>query len=90
MVSLIFFVLYRYNTKIKRRGLGSESPKREFVEFLEYINDRVSDLISDAPTLNREAAVILQNQRLEVPSPFDHIEGLNERRLNIEVEESAI
>lgn len=66
---------------------GKESPKREFVEFLEYINDRISALISDAPTLNKEASVILKNKRLEVPSPFDHIDGLSETRLNVDIVE---
>lgn len=65
---------------------GKESPKREFVEFLEYINDRVSDLISEAPTLNNEAAKILENKKLEIPSPFDHIEGME----NSDVSDTAI
>ena len=35
------------------------------------------------------ASILLQNKRLEVPSPFDHIDGLNETRLNIDINEDT-
>ena len=54
---------------------GGESPKREFGEFLEYINDRMTDLISEAPTLNKSGSILLKKNSIDKPSPFDHLDG---------------
>ena len=70
---------------------GRESPKREFGEFLEYINDKMTDLISDAPTLDRKGSELLKKNKIDKPSPFDHmgVGGLGIEKINIEVNEEV-
>ena len=64
---------------------GQDQPKRDFVEFLEYISDRVSDLVSDAPVLNKSAYNILMNKKLGKPSPFDQL-GTSEEDTRVQIE----
>ena len=65
---------------------GRESPKREFGEFLEYINDKMTDLIGDAPTLDRTGSELLKKNKTDKPSPFDHM-GIGEEKINIVVDD---
>ena len=61
---------------------GQESPKREFIDFLEHVNDTFTKLLEEAPTLNRSAYKILNEKRRSKPSPFEIIEkrlGYNNR-----------
>ena len=50
---------------------GSTAPKREFGDFLEYINDRFTELIEDAPQLHAAGQQILNNVQRSRPSPID-------------------
>ena len=52
---------------------GRTSPKREFVDFLEYINDRFTELIDDSPDLHGAAQKILDEVRKTRPTPFDAV-----------------
>lgn len=52
---------------------GREEPKRSFIDFLEYINERASKMIEDSPTLNPAARKFLENTRGSNPSPFESI-----------------
>ena len=52
---------------------GQISPKREYADFLEHINDRFTELIEDAPPLHSAAQNILNNVRRTRPSPFDSL-----------------
>jgi len=54
---------------------GRETPKRSFVDFLEYVNERFTKLVEDAPTLNAAARVVLDAYRKERPSPFSKLLG---------------
>jgi hypothetical protein len=56
---------------------GKESPKRTFIDFLEYVNEQFSKAVEDAPTLNPEARKILEDYRNNRVSPFDELLGGN-------------
>ena len=55
---------------------GQEAPKRQFVDFIESINDQFTKLLEDAPNLNASALKILQTQRKNKPSPFNNLRGI--------------
>jgi hypothetical protein len=57
---------------------GQESPKREFIDFIEHINDNFTKLLEDAPSLNTSALKILQEKRRLKPSPFDNLRGVHD------------
>jgi len=56
---------------------GQETPKREFVDFLEYINDNLTQLIENAQLLNSSARKILSIANTDKPSPFDNLRGID-------------
>ena len=55
---------------------GRSAPKREFVDFLEYVNDRFTSLIEDAPDLHPAGQRILDEVRNNRPTPFDDIKTM--------------
>ena len=57
---------------------GQESPKRDFIDFLESVNDSFTKLVEDAPSLNAGARAILTAARNDKPSPFDNLRGRGE------------
>ena len=57
---------------------GQEAPKRQFVDFIESINDSFTKLLEDAPNLNASALQILNTQRKSKPSPFDNLRGVGD------------
>lgn len=56
---------------------GQETPKREFVDFLEYINDNLTQLIENAQLLNSSSRKILSIANTDKPSPFDNLRGID-------------
>ena len=56
---------------------GSTAPKREFADFLEYMNDRFTELIEDAPPLHAAGQLILDSVRSSRPSPFDSFRNID-------------
>ena len=60
---------------------GQESPKREFIDFLEHINDSFTKLLEDAPTLNPAGRKILDEKKKNKPSPFDNLRGIGDIRI---------
>lgn len=46
-------------------------PKREYEDFLEYVNDKFTELIESAPALHADGRRILEEVRRSRPSPFD-------------------
>lgn len=79
---------------------GQEAPKRQFVDFIESINDQFTKLLEDAPNLNASALKILQAQRKNKPSPFNNLRGIvdddenepvarQDSVINIDVEEEV-
>ena len=57
---------------------GQEAPKRQFVDFIESINDQFTKLLEDAPNLNAGALAILNAQRKNKPSPFNNLRGITD------------
>lgn len=68
---------------------GRESPKRSFVDFLEYINDTFTKLVEDAPTLNAGSRAILDKYRNERPSPFEKLLKGQEVEANLVLNEKV-
>lgn len=62
---------------------GQEQPKRVFIDFYEYINDKYSNLVENAENLNSSARAVLNKQRSEKPSPFDNLRGIKDDILGV-------
>jgi len=65
---------------------GQESPKRDFIDFLESVNDTFTKLVEDAPALNAGARAILTAARNDKPSPFDNLRGIG-KSISIDIGE---
>lgn len=63
---------------------GQESPKREFVDFLEYLNDNFTQLIENAPVLNMSSKKLLSTAIEDKPSPFSNLKGKIEDNKDLE------
>ena len=46
----------------------------------------MTDLIGDAPTLDRTGSELLKKKKIDKPSPFDHM-GIGEEKINIVVDD---
>lgn len=52
---------------------GREAPKRAFMDFFEYINDKFTRVLEESPTLNPHARKYLHSFRGKRPSPFTRL-----------------
>ena len=52
---------------------GREAPKRSFMDFFEYINDKFTRVLEESPTLNPRARRYLNSFRGKRPSPFTRL-----------------
>lgn len=52
---------------------GREAPKRSFMDFFEYINDKFTRVLEESPTLNPRARKYLNSFRGKRPSPFTRL-----------------